>query len=140
MAELIARARARELGWEHVEVASAGVAAFSGSPPSEGALRAAEAHGLDLSHHRSTLLTADVAAGADLILTMSPNHLMRVIDLGSGGHAGLLTSYAGGLDDASGMAIPDPIGGPDEEYLKTFRLLDELIGRVLERLQPVLSK
>jgi protein-tyrosine-phosphatase len=38
------------------------------------------------------------------------------------------------------VAIPDPIGGPDEEYEETFRLLDELIGRTLERLAPVLSR
>jgi len=138
MAEAIARRRAKELGWGHVEVGSAGVAAYSGAPPSEGALRAAEGNGLDLSGHRSTLLTDDLAAGADLILTMSPNHLMRVVELGAGDRAALLTSYAGGLDTASGVAIPDPIGGSDEEYLETFRLLDELIGRALERLQQVL--
>jgi protein-tyrosine-phosphatase len=86
------------------------------------------------------LLTDQVAAGADLILTMSPSHLMRVIELGAGGRAGLLTSYAGGLDDASGVAVPDPIGGTPEEYAETFRVLDELVGRVLDRLQSVLAK
>jgi len=140
MAEVIARRRASELGWGHVEVSSAGVGAFGSSPASGGALRAAAAHDLDLSGHSSTLLTEDVAAGADLILTMSPSHLMRVIELGAGDRAALLTSYAGGLDDTSGVAIPDPIGGPDQEYRETFRLLDDLIERVLDRLQPVLSK
>jgi protein-tyrosine-phosphatase len=141
MAEVIARRRAAELGYEHVEVGSAGVGAFGGSPASGGSLRAAEAHGLDLSGHRSTSLTPELASWADLILTMSPSHLMRVIELGAGDRAALVSSYAGGLDDpASGVAIPDPIGGPDEEYMETFRTLDELIGRVLERLQPVLAK
>jgi len=140
MAEAIARRRAGELGYDHVEVRSAGVGASSGSPASGGALRVAEAHGFDLSGHRATLLTEDVAATADLILTMSPTHLTRVIDLGAGERAAILTSYAGGLDDAAGVAIPDPIGGPDEEYEETFRLLDELIGRTLERLAPVLSR
>jgi len=140
MAEVIARRRADDLGWRHVEVRSAGVGAFSGSPASGGALRAAEAAGLDLSGHRATLLTAALAAEADLILTMSPSHLMRVIDLGAGDRAGLLTSYAGGLDDASGVGIPDPIGGPDEEYAATFAVLDDLIGKVLARLAPVLSR
>lgn len=138
MAEAIARRRISELGHAGVEVASAGVGAFGGSPASGGALRAAAAHGLDLSGHASTLLTAELADEADLILTMSPSHLMRVIDLGAGDKGALLTSYAGGLDDGAGVAIPDPIGGPDEEYLDTFRTLDELIGRVLERLEPVL--
>ena len=70
---------------------------------------------------------------------MSPSHLMRVIDLGAGDRAALLTSYAGGLEDGSGVAIPDPIGGSDEEYMETFQLLDDLIGRVLERLHPVIA-
>jgi protein-tyrosine phosphatase len=140
MAEAIARRRASALGYGHVEVRSAGVGAFEGSPASGGALRAAEAAGLDLSGHRATLLTSELAAQADLILTMSPSHLMRVIELGGGERAGLLTSYAGGLDDASGVGIPDPIGGPDEEYFATFELLDELIGRVMDRLEPVLAK
>lgn len=140
MAEAIARRRAGELGWDHVEVASAGVAAYSGSPASGGALRAAEAHGLDLSTHRSTLLTHDVAVGADLILTMSPSHLMRLIELGAGDRAALLTSYAGGPDDDSGVAVPDPIGGPDEEYLETFARLDQLIARVLERLREGIAR
>ena len=139
MAEVIARKRAADLGWTRVEVRSAGVGAFPGSPASGGAVRAAEAAGLDLSAHRATLLTADLAAAADLILTMSPSHLMRVIDLGAGDRAGLLTSWAGGLDDASGVGIPDPIGGPDEEYAATFRVLDDLIAKVFARLQPVLA-
>jgi protein-tyrosine-phosphatase len=37
------------------------------------------------------------------------------------------------------MSVPDPVGGPDEEYEETFRLLQDLIERVLERLEPVLS-
>jgi protein-tyrosine-phosphatase len=139
MAEAIARGRAAELGYD-VEVRSAGVGAFPGAPASEGALRAAEAHGLDLSGHRSTLLTAELAEQADLILAMTPSHLMRIVELGAGDRAALLTSYAGGSDEGTGGSISDPIGGPDEEYLETFRTLDELIGRVLARLEGVLTK
>jgi protein-tyrosine-phosphatase len=141
MAEVIARQRAEELGWHHVEVGSAGVGALDGSPASEGALRAAEAHGLDLSAHRSRLFTRGLAEEADLILTMSTDHLMRVVELGGGERAALLTSYAGGHPDGfPATSIPDPIGGSDEEYMETFRLLRGLIDRVMERLQPARSK
>jgi protein-tyrosine phosphatase len=139
MAEAIARRIASERGYDRLEVRSAGVAAGSGSPASAAAVRVAAAHGLDLEAHRSTLLTVDRADAADLILTMSPSHLMHVIELGAGDRAALLTSYAGGLDDGSAVSIPDPIGGPDEEYEETFRVLDELIGRVLTRLETVLT-
>ncbi len=141
MAEVIARHLAEELGWEHVEVRSAGVAAFDGSRASSGAVHAAAASGLDLSAHRSRLLTPAEAREADLILTMTPDHLMRVVELGAGDRASLLTSYAGGSPfGRHAPSIPDPIGGTDEEYEETFRLLRELIERVLERLEPVLSK
>jgi protein-tyrosine-phosphatase len=140
MAEAIARSRLAELGWDRVDVSSAGIAARSGSHASEGAIRAAQAHGLDLSHHRSTLLTQDIAAEADLILAMSPSHIMRVLELGAGDRSALLTSYAGGVGIGIDASIPDPIGGTDEEYLDTFRTLKELIERALERLQPVLAE
>ena len=141
MAEVIARRRAAELGWEHLEVRSAGVGAFEGSPASGGAVRVVEAAGLDLSAHRSRLLTVREAREADLILTMSADHLMRVVELGAGGRAALLTSYAGGHPEGfPSSSVPDPIGGTDEDYEETFRLLQGLIDRVLERLQPVLSR
>lgn len=140
MAEVIARSRVAELGWEHVEVRSAGVAAFPGSPASEGALRAAAKYGLDLSDHASQLLTEAKAREADLILTMSPMHLMRVIELGGGDRAALLTSYAGGTpDEPRADLVPDPIGGSDEEYEETFLLLRELVERMMSRLQSEAS-
>jgi protein-tyrosine-phosphatase len=138
MAEAIARQRVEGLGWTGFEVRSAGVGAHDGSPASDGAVRAARSHGLDLAGHSSTLLTPEEASAADLILTMSPSHLVRVVELGAGERAAMLTSYAAGHESPlDPMGIPDPIGGPDEEYLETFRVLDELVGRALERLGPV---
>jgi protein-tyrosine-phosphatase len=140
MAEAIARHRLEELGWTQVEVSSAGVAAFSGGPASGGAVRAAAARGLDVSEHASTALTADVAADADLILTMSATHLMRVIQLGAGDRAAVITSFAEGADDALDLTgVPDPVGGSDEEYLQTFDTLDDLVGRALERIAPLVE-
>lgn len=140
MAEVIARHRLSELGWGRVEVESAGVGASDGSPASAGAVRAAGARGLDLSGHSSRRLTLERSASADLILTMSDGHLMRVIELGAGDQAAMITSFArreAGRSVASG--VPDPIGGPDEEYSETFDLLDDLIERVLERLEPMIE-
>jgi protein-tyrosine-phosphatase len=141
MAEVIARAQARKLGWTHVEFASAGTGALPRSPASDGALRVAAAHGLDLGSHSARLLTEAEAQRADLILTMSPSHLMSVVEIGAGDRAALLTSYAGGHPtDAREVSIPDPIGGPDEEYEDTYRLLEKLIERALARLEPAISR
>lgn len=140
MAEVIARRRLEELGWTHVEVRSAGVAAFSGSPASDGAVRVAEAHGLDLSDHASTPLTPELIEESDLILTMSSSHLVRVLELGAGDRVALITSFAEGAEDALDVAgVPDPIGGPDEEYAETFDVLDDLIARALDRIAPLVE-
>ena len=137
MAEAIARRAAADRGWSGVEVRSAGVAAFGGSRASGGAVRAAARNGLDLRDHRSTQLDPALVDWADLILVMSPAHLMRVMELGGGDRAALLTAFAAG-DAASGDPgfVPDPIGGSDEEYLHTFSFLEELIERSLERVGP----
>lgn len=133
MAEVIARKRVAERGWDHVTVRSAGVAAFDGSPASGGSVRAAASANLDLTGHSSTLLTQEELSWADLVLTMSASHLDRVVAMGGGDRASMLTGFAMG-DAGAATAIADPIGGSDGEYLETFRQLDHLIAQVLQRL------
>jgi protein-tyrosine-phosphatase len=141
MAEAIASARAEALGWGHVEFSSAGTGAVEGAPASGGALRVAAAQGLDLRGHSSRPLSSSDVERADLILAMSPSHLMSLVELGVGERAALLTSYAGGHPtDAREVSIPDPVGGPDEEYEDTFGLLEKLIDKVLARLEPAITR
>jgi len=140
MAEAIARDRLAALGWHHVEVASAGTSSFSPSPASEGAMSAAGRRGLDLSAHRSRALTVELIDKADLVLAMTHGHLLRVVELGGGGNAALLTSFAAGEEDPDlAPAVPDPFGGPDEVYEETFQLLEVMVDRTLSRLEPVLK-
>src|SRR5712675_2452951 len=57
-----------------VEIASAGTSALAGSPASPHSIAVAERHGLDLSAHRSRMLTRDLVHEADLIVTMGVRH------------------------------------------------------------------
>ncbi|NNF14722.1 MAG: hypothetical protein HKN72_15955 [Gemmatimonadetes bacterium] len=140
MAAAIARGQVAERGWGQVEVASAGVSAYDGGEPSGGAVRAASQRGLDLTDHRSTLLTPALAESADLILTMSASHLVRVVEMGAGERAAVITSFAEGEDATLDLTgVPDPIGGSDEEYLETFDVLDDLVTRALDRIAPVVE-
>ena len=137
MAEVIARNEIEQRGWNSVEVRSAGIAAFDTAAASSGALRAAEAHGLDLTGQRATFLTKKVAAWADLILVMSTAHFMSVTELGAGGISSLITSFAderegGGISES----VPDPVGGTEQEYLETFDLIRDLVDKVLQRIGP----
>jgi protein-tyrosine phosphatase len=141
MAEAIARRELETLGWSGVEVMSAGVSAYDGMPASEGALRSAERHGFDLSTHRTTSLTPELVAWADLILVMGTSHFMRVAELGGEERTALLTSFAEGeeAEGITGAGVPDPFGGDDEAYEQAYAALDQLVGKALRRLEPILA-
>lgn len=140
MAEGIARAAASERGFTDLVVESAGTGA-SASPPgiaspesgaSDGAFLVALEHGVDLGAHRARPLTAEMLESADLVLAMGPRHLERVVELGGGAKAHLLSAYAS--DGRSQQGIEDPYGGPLTAYRATFEELDQKIRRVLDRL------
>ncbi len=139
MAAVIARRAVAELGWQGFEVRSAGVGALHGDRASDGAVRAAARNGLELSEHSATLLAPELAEWADLILVMSPGHLVKVVELGRGENAALITSFAEGGEEDGTVSVPDPIGGPDEHYLETFEFLERLIDRAFRRLEPVVE-
>lgn len=140
LAEALARRGIEKRGWRHVEVRSAGAATVDGLPASGGSSRVAREAGLDLEGHRSTRLDGSLVAGSDLILVMSRSHLEVVRELGGGERAALLAGLAAGEEGIGGGAeIPDPFGQDDDAYRETLRVLDGMIGRVLDRLEPILS-
>ena len=141
MAEAIARREIDDRGWRHVEVASAGVSAYPGSPASQEAVEVARERGLDLANHRSRPLSAEEVEAADVILVMAPHHLDAVRRLGGEEKGALLTLFAAGEegDGAEGRGVPDPIGGTREEYAATFRRIEELVTGAVRRLETVVS-
>lgn len=142
MGEALLRRALEARGWSHVEVRSAGVGAAPGARASAEAVRVAERHGLDLSDHRSTPLEGELMDWADLILTMSPSHLAAVTWAGGGEKSAVITAFAaGGEGDPEAVArgVVDPFGGDESVYQDTFRELEGLLERVLDRLGPVLD-
>ena len=132
MADVIGRMIVQERTLAGVTVASAGVAADDCSGASEGSLLIAMEHGLDLSRHRSRQLTPAMIAEADLILTMSPSHLLAVEGMGGQGKAHLLSAFA--TNGESARPVSDPIGGDITIYRDTFDELHALIGRAFDRI------
>ena len=132
MAEVIGGAIvvSRHLG--NVSVSSAGVAADANSGASEGSLLIAMEHGLDLSRHRSRQVAPALIDSADLVLTMSPSHLLAIEGLGGQGKSHLLSAYA--THGESARAVSDPIGGDISVYRDTFDELHALISRAFDRL------
>jgi protein-tyrosine-phosphatase len=115
-----------------VTVSSAGVGALDGAPASEGAYLVALESGLDLSAHRAERLRPELVREANLILTMSPNHVRRVAELGGSGKVMLLGEYATG--GAGGEEIHDPFGGDVHAYRETLHTLTRLMAGVRDRL------
>lgn len=133
LGEALLRKKLAERGVDGVQVGSAGTGAWDGAPASEGAYLVALEHGLDLSAHRARLLTRELVATADLVLTMARHHYARVEQLGAGVQAHLLGEFAGrGGGDAE---VRDPFGGDLEGYRETFVELDTMLDSVVERLE-----
>lgn len=132
MAEAIARAMVAERGIEDVVVSSAGTSAWDGSPASDPAVLVAMEHGMDITGHRSRVLTREIVEQADLVLVMGPHHLERAIALRNGGKAHLLTHYAS--RGASATPVADPFGGDLDAYRVTFDELQATIAQVMDRI------
>jgi protein-tyrosine phosphatase len=74
MAAALLRARLDELG-SPLTVASAGFVS-EGVPPPPEVLEAMGSLGLDLSQHRSRMVTAEAVTGADLVVGMTRQHVL----------------------------------------------------------------
>lgn len=133
MAEALLRHKLSSRGLEEIEPLSAGTGAWEGAPASEGAYLVSLEHGLDLSSHRARLLTREMVAEADLVLTMARHHLARVEELGAAGKAWLLGEFAGRTRDSA--ELRDPFGGELEGYRETFQELDTMLEAIVTRLQ-----
>jgi protein-tyrosine-phosphatase len=132
IAEALLRRAAAAAGLDGLEAASAGTGAWAGAPASEGSYLVGLERGIDLSAHRARLLTRELVADADVILTMGRSHRARVEELGGGDKTYLLGEYAG--RSAAAAEVADPFGGDIEGYRVTYDALGELVDAVVSRL------
>jgi len=126
MAEVLARHAAEGL---KLEFGSAGVAALHGEPASQNARHAMEGRGLSLEGHRARRLTPELAAQADLILTMTASHAQAVRQAAPAAKVFTLREYLGEAGD-----VADPWGGSRTEYEACAGELESLVLRAIERL------
>ncbi len=91
MAEALARRRLSDCGLgDLVSVGSAGLLG-GGASATRAAVEAVSSYGIDISTHRSRLLTADVVSEADLILGMTREHVREAALLRQDGINGVFT-------------------------------------------------
>lgn len=131
MAEVIARRLIARRGLSRVTVGSAGTAAMTGGPASEGARMVVREAGLDLDRHESAVLTRELVDRSDVVLCMDTQHLFRARELGATEGCRLLAEMAG-----EEGAVQDPFGGSDDRYRATFAELEHLVKAALAALAP----
>lgn len=117
MAEGIFREIVRDQG--DFGVASAGVGAVDGQPPSRHAVTALRELGIDITGQRSNVLTEDLVEAADVILGMTRSHVDAVLTMypQAANKVHRLRDFDASLRDHE-KDICDPIGGPLEVYLE----------------------
>lgn len=116
-----------------IEVRSAGIYAVNGSEASTHAKKVLDDKGIS-HNHRSSLLTQAEVNWADLILTMTSSHKQAIQQQypQAGNKVFTLKEYSG---ESFNYDVVDPYGGSLGMYEQTFRELDGLIDKAIEKLK-----
>jgi protein-tyrosine phosphatase len=141
MAEALLRATLvkRGQGLEKLKVASFGLAAEDGQPPSAHSVKAMQRIGLDVSGHRSRLLTQVDVDRSIVIFGMTESHLAAL-------HArfDVLPDFVLLLRDVLPTEvprdIPDPFGGGYRDYEECRDSMVEATPAMVEFLRQNLSR
>lgn len=133
LAEALLRRRLAHAGYVDWTVSSAGTWAQRGNAAAPFSAELAAEQGLDLSGHRSQIITEEGLAAADLVICMASNHAEALrIEFPDHAHKIYRLSEMVGLR----YDIADPYGGPRHEYERmgrdVARLIDEGLPRIVE--------
>ncbi|MCE5277459.1 MAG: L-threonylcarbamoyladenylate synthase [Planctomycetaceae bacterium] len=118
--------RCEELPRRGYRVLSAGIVAPDGARATPEAIDAAAELGADISAHRSTSLTGELASSADILLCMSPMHVDEVRRI-----APSAVSRTELLDED--QPVSDPLGGGSGTYRQAARQIARALAQRLEK-------
>ena len=133
MAEYLLRAKLKDR--DDVEVSSAGTSVFFKTPASFETISVLRQRGIDAIGHQSRPVGRTMLRKADLIIAMTRNHRMQVLD-----HVPLVEKRVYLLKEFSPHAIsadidvPDPIGQPHVQYEECLQTIEEAINKIVELL------
>lgn len=131
VAAALLRDRLRQRGLSDWTVGSAGTWAMAARPASRYSVEVMSRHGYNIADHRATMIDESLLRGADLALTMEDGHAeaLRAEFPAQAHKVFMLTEMIG-----RNYNIPDPYGGPPEEYQRMYDGLMEVIDAGLERI------
>ncbi len=116
-----------------VEVRSAGIYAYEGSPLSEQASAVLNQENIK-SNHKSSLFNEQDAMWADLILTMTSAHKAKILYSFEEAQGKTFTLKEFAMPDDT-QDIQDPFGGDFSVYKQTFEQLYEAINNLEDKLR-----
>lgn len=126
----MAEAILKHKGIDGIEVRSAGIYAATGSEASAHAQKVLSDNQIPHQHQSSQLDKAAVD-WADLILTMTASHKAAIVQQYGPGKVFTLKEFTGEPFDSD---VVDPFGGSLAIYQQTYRELEKLIDKALEKL------
>jgi protein-tyrosine phosphatase len=138
MAEALLRVKAlRENFEENIKVISAGIFGVEGSAPAKGAVLAMQNMDVDISGHVSKQITLDLINRADLILTMTQNHKLAVLEFAREAADKIYTlgEFAGEQSN-----VLDPYGHSAMVYGQVAEKIDKLLDKSWERIVTLAGK
>jgi protein-tyrosine-phosphatase len=135
MAEYLLKNMLPALLQRNIKVVSAGLSAIDNAAPTLEAVEVMEEHGIDVSGHRSRLLTKQMIEEADLVLTMETFHKEKIIQAypqEADTKVFTLNEFVG---DTRAPEIFDPIGKPKEVYEECLLALKDRLRKLVELLK-----
>ncbi|MFA5156853.1 MAG: L-threonylcarbamoyladenylate synthase [Candidatus Omnitrophota bacterium] len=132
MAQALLKKKLEASGRRNVEVISAGITMFAGMGATEATRAVLSAEGIDVSSHRSQVVTPLMIRKSDLILVMEALHEDKILEIApeAKNRVFLLKEFAK-IDD-SDLNISDPIGGSLEFYRQTFFVIKQAVERIID--------
>lgn len=120
------------------KIITAGISAIEGMQPTLQTIQVMSEKGIDVSSHRSSLLTDEMLKAADLILVMEARHKENILGRApqSQNKVHLLREF-GRIRKENELFIPDipdPIGKSIDFYRKVSDIIKESIERVAKKL------
>ncbi len=117
--------------WQSWQVDLAGTWTQDGYGASENSCQVVARRGVDISGHKSKIVTADLLFRFDLILTMEAGQKEALqIEFPEVADRVYMLSEMMGLR----KAVNDPMGKPIEAYEATAELIDQMISRGMDRI------
>ncbi len=107
-------------------ILSAGMAAMSGMPAAANAIEVVRSRGGSLQDHASRQVTAELVRHADLILTMTNEHLESLLDQFPGAASRVRVLHPRGGD------VDDPVGADRQTYQRTALEIEEYLRKFLD--------